>query len=1109
MSVDRLNLFNIPVARPFFSSFVKALLAGEIIDAIGPDRDPLSLAALTVFVPTRRAARALAQVLSSQLSPSPAILPKIVPLGDPADLDERSLLNDDMFMGAGTLEHVIEKCERFSIKNMRQNKELERDFDSIKIKHALAPEIAPLSRQLHLMQLIEGWRIAIRASLSQVTSTGKALLSPEDLFQVASSPYDAFSLAGDLANLMDEMIIEQVDWSELQKLVTTHQALGHDRYWDITIRFLEIASEAWPNYLADNNVVDASARRQALLQFEIQRLLRDRPAQPMIVAGSTGSQPATAQLMAAIAGLPNGAVILPGLDRHLSNEDWDKIVTTGSDMALGLTSPQANLKRLLDIRMKCSRQDVKDIGQDEHEWAKARRNLVSEILRPADTTDQWITAGDKSQNLLACQGLSLIETTDEREEALAIAALLRKALNDPKCQAALVTPDRALGTRVQAELLRFGLKVDDSAGCALSSEPRGVLARLVLDVALSDFEPAKLLAFLYHPMVTLGQTREAIEKSVAALDIGVMRTPFLAGSIAALRTAVIAAKLQENSRHMPAPQRRIMADLNTDLLDWIETAFLPFITALKNNQGSIAELAQAHCAVLEAITCDSEGISHHFNGADGIVLAKLFDAFCAQNQTQLTQISEIYDAMFDALLRGESVYHITLSHPRLHIWGPLEARLLDVDLMVIGGLNEGNWPPSVSTDAFLNRPMRAEIGLSPPERRIGQSAHDFACAMGMKQVVLTRSGRQDDQPTIASRFLRRMKAYLGDEAYQNLRQKGEEFVNIARHLDDSRDENMAQSILRPEPKPALELRPNRFSITEIETLYRDPYAIYAKHVLKLDPLNDRFVEPNASDRGSIVHDALAEFIETYPADLPDQPLSALLDIGEKHFTKLTQYLDVTTYWWPRFQNMAAWFVEFEQKRRELGIKPLVELAGKIEFLLQDGSPFTLTCRADRIDLLSDGSFTVIDYKTGVTPTIKQVIAGFSPQLTLEAAMVKLGAFKEIAPLTQNLISATARSSLREGYKRQVSELFYIKLSGLSAEPGKELKITSKEQSPDELAETHLAELKTHLMRYRDLNKGYISRRAPQKVSYKSSFDHLARAKEWAETEIEEDEGDNE
>jgi ATP-dependent helicase/nuclease subunit B len=1068
-----LNLFNIPTARPFFSSLVKALLAGDIIEAIGSGRDPLNLSSLTIFVPTRRAARALAQVLSAELSPSPAILPKIMPLGDPADLDERSLLSDETLVnGAG-----------------------------------LSPAIAPLSRQLHLMQLIERWRLAIRGSLSEATDTRKALLKPDDLFQVASSPYDAFGLAGDLANLMDEMIIEQVEWSELKKLEATHIALGHDDYWSITLRFLEIATQSWPQYLSDNGLMDAAARRQALLQLETQRLLKDRPNTPIIVAGSTGSQPATAELMAAIAALPNGAVILPGLDRHLSNADWDKISTSGADMALGLTSPQANLKRLLDIRMKCARQDVKDIGDDEHEWAIARRTLISEILRPADTTDQWITAG-KNNNQLACQGLSLIETTDEREEALAIALVLRKALNETDTQAALITPDRALGTRVQAELLRFGLKVDDSAGSTLSSEPRGVLARLVLDVALSDFEPVKLLALLYHPLVTLGQPREVIEKAVMALDIGVMRSPFISGSLEALQKAIIATQKDANTRHMPAPKRRIMADLNADLIDRLEAAFLPLIIALDKNGVELFELAILHLSALAALTCDSEGNSHHLDEADGAVLAVVFDELCAQTAPNIGNSAEIYEAMFDAMLRAQTVRKNTKSHPRLHIWGPLEARLLDVDLVVIGGLNEGNWPPSVSTDAFLNRPMRAEIGLSPPERRIGQSAHDFSCAMGMKQVVLTRSGRQDDQPTIASRFLRRMKAYLGDKTYQNLRKKGDKFVNIAKHLDSAEPHETVQSLSRPEPKPDLDLRPTRLSITEIETLYRDPYAIYAKHVLKLDPLQNRFPEPNASDRGSIVHDALAEFVETYPADLPDKPLNALLEIGEKHFAKLTQYLDVTTYWWPKFKQSAAWFVNFEQKRREQGIRPLVELAGKLEFALNDGSNFTLTCRADRIDLLSDGSFAVIDYKTGATPSIKQVLAGFSPQLTLEAAMVQLGAFKDIAPLTQDLISATAPASLREGYKRQASELLYVKLLGSTSEPGKITKINSKEQTLDDLTLTHLSELKTHLARYRNVHKGYISRRAPQKTSHISSYDHLARVKEWAESEAD-DEGDEE
>jgi ATP-dependent helicase/nuclease subunit B len=1033
------NLFNIPTARPFFSSFVKALLAGEIIEAIGPGRDPLYLSSLTVFVPTRRAARALAQVLSAELAPSPIILPKIVPLGDPADLDERSLLSDDMFLYGA----------------------------------ALPPAIAPLSRQLHLMQLIEGWRLAIRASLSEATDTRKALLNPDDLFQVASSPYDAFSLAGDLANLMDEMSIEQVDWSELKKLATTHNALGHDTYWDITVRFLEIASQSWPQYLSDNNVMDASARRQALLHLETQRVLKERPIEPMIVAGSTGSQPATAQLMAAIAALPNGAVILPGLDRHLSDTDWNKIITTGADIALGLTSPQANLKRLLDTRMKCTRQDVKNIGNDDHEWAKARRTLISEILRPADTTDQWIKTGDESANKIACEGLSLIEATDEREEALAIALVLRKVLSEPESQAALITPDRALGARVSAELMRFGVRVDDSAGGSLSSELRGVLARLVLDLAKSGCD-------LTH-----------FEHAVSALDICVMRTPFMAGSFQAVRDAIIAAQNQTNLRHMPAAYRRSIEGLNTHLIDRLEEVFTQLTQALSDKNATLSDLATAHLATLKAITSDTQ-----FDEADGAVLAEVFDELCAQTAPNIGNSAEIYEAMFDAMLRAQTVRKNTKSHPRLHIWGPLEARLLDVDLVVLGGLNEGSWPPAVSTDAFLNRPMRSAIGLSPPERRIGQSAHDFSFAMGMKQVVLARSGRQDDQPTIASRFLRRMKAYLGNETYQNLCIKGDEFVNIARrldntrHLDDALDDAPPHSIERPEPKPPLELRPTRLSITEIETLYRDPYAIYAKHVLKLDPLEHRFPTPNASDRGSIVHDALAEFVDSYPAELPDYPLNALLDIGEKHFAKLRHYLDVTTYWWPKFKNTAAWFVQFEQKRREQGIKPLVELAGKLDFVLSDGSPFTLTCRADRIDLLSDSSFAVIDYKTGVAPTIKQVLAGFSPQLTLEAAMVQAGAFKDIAP------------------QRTASELVYVKLTGSSTEPGKEINIKSTEQTLDELADTHLAELKTHLMRYRTPAKGYISRRAPQKTSYISSYDHLARVKEWAESQVD-DEGDEE
>ena len=958
------------------------------------------------------------------------------------------------------------------------------------------------------MVLIETWRKAVRPVLSKITANGNALLDPEDLFQVASSPADAFGLAGDLADLMDEMSIEQADWRQLGGL-----APDYDEYWSLTLRFLEIASQAWPQYLQEQGLMDHVERRQFLLNAQTQRLLNEKPLDSIIVAGSTGSQPATASLMAAIAALPNGAVILPGLDQDLSDADWENIAITGSNLALGLTSQQALLKRLLVEKMKVSRQDVLDIGKNMHVWEDARRHLISEILRPADTTDQWSYKQSHNQDEMACEGLTVIEAADEREEALSIALVMRKTLAEVTLaevtlgevtlgevtlgevdsqggatkRIALVTPDRALAARVSAELKRFDLHVSDSAGCKLSSEPRGVLARLALNVAASGFDPSNLLALLYHPLVTLGLNRIDLIKAVTALDICIMRSATSVSSLGDLKSAINDLKNQDSTHRMPGPQRRLMGeagDLCTDLVERLDTALTPLLSAFMDKTSNLSDLAHLHEAALSALTKDEHDIDHHFEENDGHALFGVFNALFAEAASEnQSNASLTYEAMFDALMRSETVHHTIKSHPRLHIWGPLEARLLEVDVVILGALNEASWPPAVSTDAFLNRPMRTAIGLSPPERRIGQSAHDFAMLMGMERVILTRSGRKDDQPTIASRFLRRMKAYLGKDMYEALQQKGQEFVHIARHLDDVAIGSVPEPTSRPEPKPDLDLRPNRLSITEIETLYRDPYAIYAKRVLKLDPLEDRLLKPKASDKGSIVHDALAEFMGKYPDKLPDAPYEKLLEIGEQHFAKFIIHPDVATYWWPRFKLTASWFTkEFEPERRALGITPCVEQNGELKFKLKDDSMFTLSGRADRIDLNSDGSFSVLDYKTGTAPSSKQVVTGFSPQLTLEAAMVQAGGFKGIA------------------HQRSVREMIYVKLLGKSDEPAKITKISDKEKSLDELAAKHLNQLKSHLNRYRVRDKGYISRRFPMKVSYILPYDHLARVKEWTDAD---------
>ncbi len=1059
------NLFNIPLGEPFFDILVDHLLSGNLIPSIHPTCDPLLLADTTIFVPTRRAARALAQVFGEKLGPKPAILPRIVPLGDPSDIEERAVLMEEPVAASADLPDAI----------------------------------PPLRRQLYLMQLIEAWRKAIRQTLLQSQGRRGPLLKSRDLFQVASSPADALALAGDLAALMDEMIIENVGWEQLQGL-----APEHDEYWSITTEFLKIAGDAWPAYLRETGLMDATARRDALLRAEAERLLRERPLAPVIVAGSTGSQPATAELMKAIASLPNGAVVLPGLDQDLDQTSWDSIQISGADMALGLSSPQALLKRLVETRMGVTRRDVKNLLAAVMPVADdraARRHLLSEVLRPAETTEKWAETRDATLNAkieTAFAGISLIETADEREEALAIALRLREALENVETQAALVTPDRALARRVSAELKRFGLNVEDSAGQPLASELRGSLARLLLDAALGNFEPLAVMALLNHPLVTLEKPRTEIELATTMLDICVLRDGHIESSLYHLQQAAAAASGEPSDRHAPAPKKRLKAEMGSlclDLVGWLQDALTPFAAiftgAGKSGSVSIFAIAEAHRQALENLTLDAESQSHWHEEEDGEALAQIFDelgtTYPASSDPFGFDAHLVYPALFESLLAAKAVRSRKPAHPRLKIWGPLEARLLEVDLVILGGLNEGSWPPVVSTDAFLNRPMRAAIGLSPPERRIGQSAHDFAMLMGMKEVVISRSGRVGGEPAIASRFLRRLEAYAGETIWKAAVLRGHPYVQLARHLDDLPEGERPKPAPRPEPRPPVELRPVRLSITEIERLYRDPYAIFAQHILKLAPLDERLAPPDASDKGTIIHEVLAKFVETFPGDMPDNAIDKLMVIGEESFAPYRVHLEVEAFWWPRFKVMAQWFIGWETARRAGGIKSIVETYGKLEFPLSDGSIFTLSGTADRIDLLSDGTFAIIDYKTGVPPGPKEVLRGLNPQMTLEAAMVRAGAFPGLAK------------------ERSVGELLYVKPPSKAGMKEKTTYIKPEGRKLDELCADHLKQLSEHLDRYRSPQKGYRSRRFPKKKNYTNVFDHLARVREWGDQGVEDDE----
>ena len=1032
------RVFSIPSGCPFLPTLVDALFSDILFGSFAAD--PAALADATIYLPTRRAARALATLIAERCGRA-VLLPRIVPLGE-ADEAEFDLIGT-----AG-------------------------DDPSLEAARVLAPPIPPVERRLILTRLVQRWSKEVDRNLLR--------LGPGIPFLVPASPADAVNLAGDLEALMDSLATEDIPWDDLASAVEA----DYSKYFELTLRFVRIAAEAWPKILAERNASDPARRRNALVLAEAERLLRDRPSRPMIAAGSTGSVPATAALLAAIARLPNGAVVLPGVDLDLDEPSWRMIGgTTDGDADPVHGHPQAMLHRLLDRHLLMDRAALRVHGHAD-ERAKARSRLLSEALRPADSTDSWSTLDGAERSSLAengCEGLALVDATDEREEALAAAIALREALDEPGRTAALVTPDRSLATRVAAELARWDIAVDDSAGVALAETAAGRLARLAAETAADDLRPIRLLALLAHPRLRLGWPRETLERAAAALEIGVMRGPAPGTGWAGLRETLVARRAL-TSRHAPRPLKRLARtdwDLAQECLDRLERAFAGFAPQGEGAELDLAALADRHRAVIEALTAAPNGEGAADEDGSGEALSALFDDLALSNAGGIEGRFVDYPAFFATLARQRTLNPASrAAHRRVKILGLLEARLLTVDRIVLGGLDEGIWPPRTETDAFLNRPMRARIGLSPPERRIGQTAHDFVQLLGCADVVITRAQKRNGSPMVPSRFLQRIKSFVGTERWEALVKAGARYRALARVLETPQS---ARLLPRPAPKPDPALFPRSLSVTEIETLVRDPYSIFARHVLKLDALEPIAGEPGAADRGTIIHDVVGGFAQTYPEALPDHALEDLLARGLRAFERIERaFPQIHAVWWPRFERLAGAFVDWEEERRPSIARVHAERSGAMPIALSDGSLFTLRARADRIEERIDGTFAVIDFKTGQPPGIREVFAGFSPQLTLEAVMLMEGAFAGLpaAALTPDLLYVHTSGGKRPLRPRPL-------------EPGR-----GEERSLSEIV-AH------HRHRFIELIEGfalgrtpYMSRPFPKFARRFSEYDHLARVKEW-------------
>src|SRR5580693_9330924 len=1008
------RVFTISSGAPFLPTLSRALLDGALIDGFPGAGGPMALADATIYVPTQRAAQALAKALLSASGGRSLLLPRIAPLGA-FEPDEAAAIFDP------------------------EGEEVPRA--------AVPPAVGALTRRHALAALTRAWGKALKGAIRQADADG-LIVDPGEPALVAATPAQAYALAGDLAALIDDMIIEGAPWSRLETLAPDL----YDPYWRITLDFLKIAFAHWPDWLAERGLIDRAKRIALLNEDEIKALEGSRRG-PTIIAGSTGANRATARLIAAIARAPQGAVVLPGLDLNLDDRSWT-MIGASEDASLGLAGhPQALLHRLIGA-IGIKREDVRTLAAPSPSL-EARSAFLSEALRPAESTDLWRERGWTLSPLAlaaAFQGVTIMVADNETEEGLALAIAMRETLETPGKTAALVTPDPSIARRVSAELARWGLEVEDSAGRTLGQSPAGGLARLILDAAI-EFTPRSFLALLAHPAARFGRSRVKVDSETRALELAVFRAIPLA-SLDDLERALTAAREAADDRHVHPAIRRIReADRRAAealALD-VASALAP-LRAL-GPSASLRDCLTQHRGALAATVAAAQGPTEDAHGVEQ--LTQLMDEWSeAAVESFPTALTE-YAALLDHALAAARAPQASDGHPRLQILGLLEARLLRFDCVLLAGLDETIWPPAVETDAFLNRPMRAALGLSAPERRIGQTTHDFVSALGAREAVLSRAKKRGGEPTVASRFLQRMAAAAGAEAMKAPEERGELYLAFARALDRPADFRPQR---RPAPRPAVDLRPKALSVTRIETLRRDPYAIYAEYILRLRTLEAVEREIGPRETGMAWHATLQQFVEAHPfGAVPPEARDRLLSMARTSFALLSDDPAFALHW-PNIEKGLDFFLDFERDTRGSVAQAWVERQGALAVPVANGTRFKLSARADRIDFLQSGGARLIDYKSGAPPLAKDVKAGFSPQLTLEAAMLQQGGFEGLPAL-------------------KTEQAIYLKLGGATG--GEEKHAGGKGENISNLAELHFAGLKVLLEAFACEDTPYLSRPFPK------------------------------
>lgn len=904
-----------------------------------------------------------------------------------------------------------------------------------------------LYRTTILSQLIQKW-------------AETAAKSGQPGFSSPPSTTEILAMAQSLGGLIDDFLTEEVGFERIKQLVPEELAQN----WQETLQFLEIAFEAWPAHLAEIGQIDAALLRRQRFDFATASLPLRYTDRPVIAAGSTGSVPATKRFLATIAKLSNAAIVLPGFDVSMTANEHAHLIEDKNECH---AHPQFGMAKLLR-QIGEGPAAVQELGAS----TSVRSIVLNATLARPEQTANWhldrssidLVALDHALNHV---GLLGVDNLDQEARAIALAA--REAVGNGQ-QVGIISPDRDLARRIKVELERFDIVIDDSAGMPLNQSPAGRLLRQLLAALKSDFKPVDLIALLANRNVRLGRERSEISKLRELLDLSVLRGARGINGLAGIKQ-LIADNAAKKTKRVTKRLSQDEADALTQLIDDVHTAIAPILDD-GNVCWNMTRIAQTVPALVRNICGTDAAQSGMFQGVIELMQWAEDLARC----THFSPASTPHDVInsIGLLMQNITVRPPETTRQDVQIWGRIEARLLSADMMILAGLNEGVWPEIAEPGPWLSRGMKLALSLDPPERKVGLAAHDFLMGMGAQKLLITYAKRRGTSPSDPSRFIQRLEAFLGETRTKTLYAKTAHFKTYLKSIDAVDTPKLSR---RPVPAPPANVRPRRLSITEIETLIRDPYAIYAKHVLGLKKLRPLGAAPDTAERGSLIHDVLGSFVEEGNDFTAPNAHQALMDIATNIYQRLDDVADRRDIWLKRFAAIAHKVIAYEVARDPKINQRYAEKFGATTLPVANAQ-FEIYGYADRVDLQHDGAAELIDFKTGSIPTVKDMQNFMSPQLPMEAMILRHAGFADVPKADSNALT-------------------YIKLSH-GPDPFKITNFATGKQGLDALIDDYWRHFSAYadMMLLRDETAMAAQLMPKENQQYAGDYDHFARQKEW-------------